>query len=143
MSERVRPTAIFWVVAVLALLWFLMGSFAYVSSHYYTADLLIPIYGEEGTAILMDRPVWQTAAWAFAVIGGLMGSLVMILRKAWSRILFVISLIGAIVYDIWVFTSGYFEHSLGFDKFIFVMAVLAPLILIWFTSQMISKGVLR
>lgn len=143
MSEGVKPTAIFWVVAIVALLWFLMGCAAYVYGHYVTTEELLPIYGEKGTEIVQGRPVWQVAAWAIAVFGGLLGSLGLLLRKSWSRILFVLALIGAVVYDIWVFTSGYFQYSLGFDKFIFVMSVLAPLLLILFANRMISKGVLR
>ncbi len=143
MSKDVQSSAVFWIVAILALLWYLMGCAAYIYGHSVTPETLIPIYGQEGSDIVMGRPVWQVAGWALAVFGGLIGTFGLLLRKSWSRIMYVIALIGAIIYDVWVFTSGYFQHSLGFDKFIFVMSVLAPVLLIFFCTKMISKGVLR
>jgi len=115
MSEGIKPTAIFWIIAIIALLWYLMGCAAYVYGHFVTPEELVPVYGQEGSDIVMGRPMWQVAAWALAVFGGLLGTIGLFLRKAWSRIMFAIALLGAVVYDIWVFTSGYFQYSLGFD----------------------------
>jgi len=143
MSEGVRPSAAYWVVVVIALLWFLMGCGAYVYGHYVTPEELIPVYGEKGTEIVMGRPTWQVAGWALAVFGGLLGCIGLLLRKSWSRILFVIALLGAIVYNVWVFKSGYFQYSTGFDKFIFVMSVMAPVLMIWFVGKKSSAGIIN
>lgn len=143
MSDGVKPTAIFWITAIIALLWYLMGCVVYLHSHWITPEQLIPIYGREGSDIVIGRPAWQAAGWALAVFGGLIGTIGFILRRAWSRILFFIALIGSVVYDLWVFTSGYFQHSVGFDKFVFVVSILAPLFLIVFSTRLIKNGVLR
>lgn len=141
MSDKVKPPALFWVISIVALLWFVMGSLAYITSHSYTAEMLIPIYGEEGTRIILERPSWQVAVWAMAVFGGLIGSIGLLLRKTWSKFLFMASLIGALAYDVWAFTSGYFAHSTGFDKFIFLMAVIMPAFLIWFCAKKTAKDI--
>lgn len=142
MSDTVKPPPLFWVISVIALAWYLMGSFAYISSHSQTVETLTPIYGDTGTAILMDRPMWQVVVWAVAVFAGLIGSLGLLLRKSWSKIMFVLSLLGGIGWNAWIFSSGFFEHGMAFDKVLTVLVIVIPIFLIWFAGKKAAKGYL-
>ena len=73
-----------------------MGVMAYLTQAFMTdeAKALLP---EAERAMYNDIPAWATAAFAFAVFGGLLGALAMLLRKKWATPLFIISLLGILV----------------------------------------------
>jgi len=54
-------------------------------------------------ALYASRPAWAISATAFAVWGGAVGCVGLILRKRWSRPLFLVSLAGVIVQDVALF----------------------------------------
>jgi hypothetical protein len=47
-----------------------------------------------------ETPTWATAAFALGVNAGVLGSLFLLLRKAWAVPMFVLSLVSVIVQDI-------------------------------------------
>jgi hypothetical protein len=51
----------------------------------------------------MGKPVWATAAFAIAVNAGALGSLFLLLRKAWAVPMFVLSLAGVLVQNVHAF----------------------------------------
>ena len=88
MTSSNKPGIIFWIIAVIALIWNLMGVMAYRAQAYMTdeAKALLP---EAEQAMYSDIPAWATAAFAFAVFGGFLGSLALLLRKKWATSLFI------------------------------------------------------
>ena len=51
----------------------------------------------EEQALLENIPVWGTATFTFAVWSGLIGSVLLLLKKQVSKIVLIISLIGILV----------------------------------------------
>jgi len=92
----------FSTVAVVALLWNLLGCFAYVSDVMLTPEAVAKMTAAQ-QAMYAARPAWSVAATAFAVWGGALGSLALILRKRWANILLAISLVGVIGQNIALF----------------------------------------
>lgn len=92
-------------VAVAALLWNLLGCFAYLSEVMLTPEGLAKLSAAE-QALHAPRPAWAVAATALAVWGGAFGSLGLILRKRWATLLLLTSLVGAIVQDIGLLTGA-------------------------------------
>lgn len=89
-------------VAIVALLWNLLGCFAFASDLMATpAD--IAAMSAEQQALHAARPAWAIVATALAVIGGALGCIGLILRKRWALPLFVVSLVGVVVQDIGMF----------------------------------------
>jgi hypothetical protein len=98
-------------VAVAALLWNLLGCFAYLSEVMLTAEDLAKMSAAQ-QALHTARPAWAVAASALAVWGGALGCLGLILRKRWSNPLFLTSLVGVIVQDIGLFgPAGAASHA--------------------------------
>jgi hypothetical protein len=58
---------------------------------------------EAQQALYAARPTWAVAATAFAVWGGALGSLGLILRKRWATAVLVVSLLGVVVQDLGLF----------------------------------------
>jgi hypothetical protein len=92
MSSIKVPTW-FWVVAVIALLWNLLGCMAYVMEVTKTEEAIAALPAAE-QALYAEIPAWATAAFALAVFGGALGCVALLLRKSWAVPLFVVSLIA-------------------------------------------------
>ena len=92
----------FKVVAVLALLWNLLGCLAFFSDlRLSPADLAkLP---EAQPALYAARPHWAVAATAIAVFGGALGCIGLLLRGKWALPVLVLSLLGILVQDFGLF----------------------------------------
>ncbi len=94
-AQEPVPTG-FKVIAVLALIWNLIGVATYLMSVSMTEEALEAI-PEAERVLYTDIPAWATAAYAIAVFAGVLGSLGLIVRKAWAVPLLVVSLLGILV----------------------------------------------
>lgn len=92
-------------VAVVALIWNLLGCTAYLFDVMLTPEDVAKM-SEAQQAMYAARPAWAVAATAVAVWFGALGSVGLILRKRWSFPLLVLSLIGVIGQDAALFMIG-------------------------------------
>ena len=92
----------FKVVAVLALLWNLLGCLAFFSDLLLSPEDLAKL-PEAQQALYAARPGWAVAATAIAVFGGALGSIGLLLGKKWTLPVFVLSLLGILVQDFGLF----------------------------------------
>lgn len=89
-------------IAVVALIWNLLGCAAYLGDVTLSPDDIAKMTPAE-QELLAARPNWAVGATATAVWGGAAGCLGLVLRKRWSYPLLVASLAGVIVQDIALF----------------------------------------
>jgi hypothetical protein len=89
-------------VAVLALLWNLLGCAAYLSDVMLTPEDVAKMTGAQ-QALYAARPAWSVAATAIAVWGGAAGCIGLILLKRWATPLLIASLVALVVQDTWLF----------------------------------------
>ncbi len=92
----------FKVVAVLALLWNVLGCVAFFADlHLSPAELAqLP---EAQQALYAARPAWAVAATGLAVFGGVLGCLGLLLRRKWAVVVLALSLLGIVVQDFGLF----------------------------------------
>ena len=87
----------FWVIGVVGLIFNLLGCINFLSQmNAETVASMPEIY----RTIAKSRPAWGTAAFALAVFGGLLGCLLLLLRKSVALYVFVASVVGAIAAQI-------------------------------------------
>jgi len=89
-------------VAVAALIWNLLGCFAYLSDVTLTPDDVAKMSAAQ-QALYASRPAWAVAATAIAVWGGALGCIGLIMRKRWATVVLLASLAGVVVQDIALF----------------------------------------
>jgi len=95
MSETRSKTFIgFWVIAIAALIWNLMGAANFLFQMNPENIALMP---DTHRALIEDRAVWTTAGFAAGVFGGVIGAILMMLRRIWAVPAFALSLIGVLV----------------------------------------------
>ncbi|MGB0907131.1 MAG: hypothetical protein ACPGVT_06535 [Maricaulaceae bacterium] len=109
MSDEKKPSIfywlLFWGLALLFLAWNAFGCYLYIMDQTMTDAAYIELYGADMANVRAKYPVWSTAAYATAVWGGLLAALMLILRKGLAVLLFVLSLVAAIVSFVWGLTN--------------------------------------
>lgn len=142
-QPQTKPTRGFWIVAIVALIWNLIGVMTYLMSVTMTPEMLAEM-PEAERALYSDIPAWVTSAYAIAVFGGVLGCLALLLRRAWAVPLFVISLIAVIVqmgYGL-VVTDVIDVRGAGALIMPIVILVIAGY-LVWFSTLAKKQGWLR
>ena len=137
-----KPEISFWIIGIIALIWNILGVVAYLMQAYMTEEDLLALPLEE-QALYSDIPAWVTAAFALAVFGGLLGCLLLLLRKKLATFVFIISLIGIIVQMIYnVFMSKAAEVFGPGNMIMPLMVIVIGTFLIWYSKRMQDQGVL-
>ncbi len=96
------PPSWFRVVAIVALLWNLLGCVAFFLDFRLSPDDLAKLSAAQ-QALYAARPGWAIAATAIAVFGGVLGCIGVLLRKKWAFAVLVLSLLGILVQDFGLF----------------------------------------
>jgi hypothetical protein len=142
MSENNESVAPKWfkVVAILALIWNLMGVVAYLMRAF-RGDEAIAALPEAERAYLQAVPAWATAAFAFAVWGGALGSLALVLKKSWAYPVLIISVLGIAGQTIHSFILANAMEVYGMMSLIMMIITLAiGIFLVWLANSAKSKG---
>jgi hypothetical protein len=92
----------FKVVAVVALIWNLLGCIAFFSDLRLSPQDLAKL-PESHQALYAARPGWAIAATALAVFGGVLGCIGLLLRQKWAFAVMLLSLLGILVQDFGLF----------------------------------------
>ena len=127
-----QPPKWFKVVAILALLWNLLGCAAYLADAMMTPEAVAQL-SPEHQELYKTRPSWAVSATAVAVWLGALGSLALILRKRWATVLLVLSLLGVLVQDYWLFLGSNAARVTGSSAMImqaFVLLVSIALVML-------------
>lgn len=131
-----------WIVGVLALLWNLMGAFDYVMT-----ELRVEAYMAQFSQAELDFfygfPAWVVALWAVAVWGGVLGAVLLLMRRKLAFPVLLVSFMCMVVTTIQNYafagaadvTGG---MGLGFSIAVFVVA----LALVLYARAMTKNGVL-
>jgi hypothetical protein len=109
-----KPPALFWVLAILFLLWNIFGCAMYLFDRLASDETILAM--ENGEAMLAASkayPIWASAAYALAVWGGLAAALCLLLRKKLAAHLFILSLVAAIICFIPSFTMAEMKAAGG------------------------------
>lgn len=122
----------FWAIGAVALIWNLMGVMNFFMQM--NAEMLAAM-PESYRTVIESRATWVTTAFGVAVIGGALGSLLLLFKKSVAFYLFIASLIGGIVQIIPTIGIGDIESTIGTGVFIVVAAFL-----IWYSKLAERKG---
>jgi peptidoglycan/LPS O-acetylase OafA/YrhL len=107
-THKIKPSTSFWIIGVIALIWNLLGVMAYLGQAFMPDEIKAAL-PEEQMNMLTNTPAWVTAAFAIAVWGGFLASMLLLARKKIAKRIFEISLLGIIVQLIYNFfiANGY------------------------------------
>ncbi len=130
----------FWIVAVVFLLWNIMGIFSFLM-HTYISDEAMAKLSVAERELYAEYPLWTTIVFAIAVIFGFVGSLGLIFKQKWSKIAFIISLIAIIpqmIHNVF-FTKSIEVYGVAQAITMPILVVVIAIFLVWFSNFSIHK----
>lgn len=89
-----------WLIGGAALIWNLFGMMIYVMTVSATPDQLASQYSEAEIAFMQSVPAWATSANAIAVTAGVIGSILLLMRKSQALPVFIVSLLALVVQNL-------------------------------------------
>jgi len=133
----------FWAIAAFSLLWNLMGIGSFFQQVSMTGEALkaLPLSEQE---LYNSYPLWTFIAFAFAVSGGIIGSVGLLMKKKGAKAAFIISLLGIIPQMIHTlfFTKAKEVYGPG-TEVMPILVIVFGVFLLWFSSLAIKKGWLK
>lgn len=142
MTSSSKPATWFWVVSIVALIWNLLGVGAYLAQVSMSPET-IQALPEDQRAIIESTPSWATGAFAIAVWGGALGSILLLLRKSLATWVLLISFVGIVVQMMHAFFMTNSIEVYGPGGMIMPIMVLAiGAYLIWFARESTAKSLL-
>lgn len=137
-----KPTTVFWIIGVIALLWNISGIGAYLAQAYMTEEALA-ILPEAEQAYYNGVPAWVTAAFAISVFAGLLGCITLLMKKKIAITLFLISFIAVLVQFVYNFFIQDFMEISGAARIAMpIVIIIIALFLIWHSKDSEKKGIL-
>lgn len=132
-----------WVIGGIALVWNAMGAFDYVMTQTGN-EAYMSGFTPEQLAFFYGFPPWVVAAWAIAVWGGVLGALLLLLRRRLAVSVFLISLVAMMITTFHnYFLSNGMEVSGDAFSLIFTAAIfLIALALFLYARAMHKRNVL-
>ncbi len=129
----------FWVVTILALLWYLMDMSAFIM-RVFMLETMLNGMPEVQQGLYLNMPVWVNLVFAAEVFGGVLGSVCLLLKKRWALVLFSISIVGVILQTSYVYFLSEAINIMGTPAIVMpLVAVCIGAGLIVFTKSAISK----
>lgn len=133
-----------WVVGIIATLWNAMGGFDYIMTQTRNAEYMGQ-FTPDKLEYFYSLPTWVVSAWAIAVWGGVLGSILLLLRKKLAVWVLLVSLGAMVLTTIHnYFISDGLKVMGGAGELMFAAAIFAiSLVLFFYARLMVARGVLR
>lgn len=141
-SGPVRPRYFTWV-AILALVWNLIGLAMFWMQVTMDPARLATLPGPQ-QQVHLATPGWVNVAFAFAVLGGVLGSLALLLRRRWAVPMFQVSLLGLLVQIVGAYLVTPAWQAFGAAGLAMpVLLLVITLALLFYARRCAARGWLR
>ena len=139
MATALRSSMPNWfrIVALIAIAWNVVGVTMYLSSVGMFGDPMAGL-SEGERAAAASIPGWITGAFAIGTFAGLIGSVGLLLRKAWSRPVLLVSAAALLVLEGWII---FFSDALEmFGLAVPIMVSVGAILLAWLATHARKHG---
>ena len=139
-----RTPAHLWIVGILALIWSAMGCMDYLLTVMGNQTYLAKMPADT-IAYMNSLPAWLTGAWAIGVWGGLLGSLLLLMRSRHAVLAYGLSLVAAVIamgYEMFVTQQPASMKAGAMAVMPWVVLVICAFLL-WYSWTAEKKGLLR
>jgi hypothetical protein len=140
MTTTPKPNMAFWIIAVLALLWNIIGVYMWLYEYFLMTDEIRDSLPPEQVEIMANAPAWNMYLYGLAVITGLLASLLLLMRKKSAVGVFMLSLIAVLALQLyWMFAMDIVD-KMGPSSLIMPLIVIAIAIFEYFYSKGAAKN---
>jgi uncharacterized membrane protein YphA (DoxX/SURF4 family) len=139
----VRTPFHLWLVGVVSLLWNAVGALDYFMTQTRNEGYMAS-FSPEQLEYFYGFPVWATSAWALAVWSAVLGSVLLLARRALAVAVFFVSFVAMVVSTLHTSLSGGWGLMGGVGPVVFSGAIFIIGLLLWrYAAAMRRRGVLR
>ena len=137
-----RPPRHLWVVGVVGLLWNLVGAYDYLMTETQNASYMGKFTPEQ-LEYFYGFPTWVVATWAIAVWGGVLGTLLLLLRKRLAAPVLLVSFLCMVLTSVYNFLLSDGVAVMGAGAVAFSGLIFAIALGLWlYARAMAQRGVL-
>ncbi len=132
-SKNLRKS--FKIISIIAIVWNVLGVASYFF-HVYMSEDAIAKLPEAEQILYQNIPTWKTVAFFIATVSGLLGSILLFLKKKIALPVLTLSLIGILVSFYYDFFKTKLIEIYGNGSIIFpLIVVLIGIFLVWYTKK--------
>ena len=137
-----KPTTAYWIISAVLLTWNLIGLLFYFQQSTLTPEIMeVAGLTAQQIAHITGTPAWAHSGYAIAVNAGVLGAILLLLRKAWAMPLFVLSLVGALVQDLDAFILRDAIDAWGTTGiYLPILVIVICVFEIWYARSAKAKG---
>lgn len=129
----------FYFVAFISLLWNIMGLLAFVIQMTMTPEAMAQMSPDQ-IKLYESTPAWLDCVFGFAVVSGVIGCLLLLIKKAFSYKVLLASLVAVMVQMGYVFGIQQAAAVLGSDALVMPsVVILWGIFLVWFSRFAVTK----
>lgn len=133
-----------WIVSVLALVWNGFGAFDYTMSKLRGAQYFREMgMTDAQIAYAQSYPMWMNLVWAVGVWGGLLGAVLLLLRRRAAAPVFLISLGAFLISLVYTYFLSNGREVMGDGAYMQIVVLVGCLFFAWYSNAMARKGVLK
>ena len=142
MSESTKTPVHLWIIGIISLLWNMVGAYDYLMTQTKNASYMAK-FEQVQLDFFYGFPIWVVATWALAVWGGVLGSILLLLRKGLAVPVFIVSLAAMVITAIYNFGLSNGMDVMGSGGFVFSVVIFIISLGLWLYSRaMRARGVL-
>ena len=131
-----------WIVGIVALLWNLVGAWDYIMTETKN-EAYMSQFTPEQLEFFYGFPIWVVACWAVAVWGGVLGTVLLLMRRKLAMPVLLASLFCMVVTTIHNYGFAGGTEILGGTGLVFTAVIFViALALVFYARSMTSKGIL-
>jgi hypothetical protein len=133
----------FWAIGIVALLWNLIGAFDYLMTQTRNESYMSQ-FTQEQLNFFYGIPPWAVATWAIGVWGGVLGTILLLLRKRIAIWAYLASVIGIVVttFENYVLSNGMDVAGDAFSLTMTALILVIALALLWYARATDRQGIL-
>jgi hypothetical protein len=139
MAYSTRPQIWFWTVAIIFLLWNLIG-LGFLTTEILATELLIDTLNQEQLEFYNNRPSWYLFNYGIAVLTALFAAIAVLFKRKMAVLLSLISLLTIFISTAYNLNAGVWDMMNRSDQFFFILVPLLGLLLWVFARNVNSKG---
>ncbi len=141
LKKHGKSTIYLTLIALGSVIWNLLGTFNYFINTY-KINLFGDFYqDEEKLNVVLNTPTWVMASFCLAIIGGLIGSLLLLFRKKSSKLILRVSLIGMIGVCLHILsTNNNYIQFYGINNVLFAIVLMIGIFMAWYSQKADNFG---
>ena len=139
-ANQTRPAISFWIISAIALLWNLTGIMSFAMNITMSSEALSALPDAQ-RELYENTPVWLKFVFGVAIFSGVLGCILLLMRKSSAIRIFIVSLIAILIQMLYSLFLTKSVEVYGATSIIMPVVVIGiGIFLVWYSRSAQSRG---